>query len=136
MKKYKNFKGKPRSKSRFNKIKGLDENTTPKTYKKKKGQKSDAAIKAEQTAPWNSDTSYTQYEYFKAMRETRARPGESTDDLLKRFKRKSEHSGVLKEYRRRESYKSKGDKKREKKLKALKHRRREERKRMRYERNQ
>lgn len=139
MKKYRNFKGKGRtgSKGRFNKIKGLTDNAVAKPARpRRKGQKSEAALKAEQTAPWNSDTSYAQYDYFEAMRTTKARPGESTDELLKRFKRKSEHSGVLKEYRKREYYKSKGEKKREKKLKALKHRKREERKRMRYERNQ
>lgn len=41
---------------------------------------------------------------------------ESVDDLIKRFNRKFMEDGTLKEIRDREAYKSKGQKRREKKL--------------------
>jgi small subunit ribosomal protein S21 len=48
------------------------------------------------------------------------RAGESTDQLIKRFKRVVESSGVLKELRQREYYLSPSQKIREKKKRALK----------------
>lgn len=48
------------------------------------------------------------------------REGESVDQLIKRFKRVVESSGVLKELRQREYYLSKSQKAREKKKRALK----------------
>lgn len=43
---------------------------------------------------------------------------ESVDDMIKRFNRQVIDDGTLKELRNREYYKSKGQKRREKKLKA------------------
>lgn len=43
---------------------------------------------------------------------------ETVDDMIKRFSRKVAEEGILKELRRREFYKSKGQKRREKKIKS------------------
>jgi len=48
------------------------------------------------------------------------RPNESTDNLIRRFKKKVEQAGIMKEVKRRESYMSPSQKRREKHKKALK----------------
>lgn len=48
------------------------------------------------------------------------RAGESSDSLIKRFKRVVENSGMMRELKKREFYLSKGQKRREKKKRALK----------------
>lgn len=50
----------------------------------------------------------------------KARPGEENDQLVKRFKRAIENSGLMGELKKREAYKAPAAKKRDKKAKATK----------------
>ena len=56
-------------------------------------------------------------------RAVKLRNNESVDNLLRRFKKKVEQAGILKEIKKREYYLSPSQKKREKRKKALKRRR-------------
>lgn len=67
-------------------------------------------------------------------RYVKARDGESTDQLIKRFKRVVEASGVMGELKKREYYLSPSQKIREKKKKALKRLRKRMRAMQRYKR--
>lgn len=63
------------------------------------------------------------------------RPGESVDQLIKRFKRVVEASGVMREVKKREYYMSRSEKIRDKKKRALKRLRKRMRAAQRYNRN-
>jgi len=91
--------------------------------------------RAEPKIDWTVDNSYEQAAWFKRQAETRPRPGEGVESLLKRFKSKCEKSGILKELRRREFFKTEGQVAREDKLKAEKRAHKERQKRAYRERN-
>jgi small subunit ribosomal protein S21 len=66
-----------------------------------------------------TDTSYELLDSF-TFRTVKAEPGEDADRLIRRFKRVVEASGVLSEIKKREHFKSNGQKKRERQMKSIK----------------
>lgn len=120
------------NKGNFNKIKGFD--SKKKRPYNNKGNKPRVEKNYNELVPWKVDTSYEMMEWFKRQAETRPRAGESVEAMIKRFKSKCEKAGILKEVRKREFHKTKGQIAREKQLKAEKRARKEKAKRERWER--
>lgn len=70
-------------------------------------------------APWNADNSASLLASFSGMK-VEAFPNEHPEDLVRRFKRMVEKSGVLGELKKREYFISKGQKARLRKKEAIK----------------
>lgn len=109
------------NKGNFNKIRGFDQ--------RKQG-KPRAEAKKPVRKPFTHDE---MIDWFKRQGEVRPREGESVEAMLKRFKTKCEKAGILKEVRKREFHKTKGQIAREKRLKAEKRARKERAKKERWE---